>query len=111
MKPLGVRTMRTYHCAFRFLLLFLSLIKFATPLLAQESEPFFLSADSLEKNGEIILDSIPWKYHAGDDTAWASPAYDEHNGWLNFLNVEPRFDNLRSDARYTTLLKKMGLQN
>ena len=69
MKPQGVKTMRTYHSTFRFLFLVLILIKFATPLLAQESEPFFLSADSLAKNGEIILDSIPWKYHAGDDAA------------------------------------------
>jgi len=37
-------------------------------------------------------------------------AYDEHNGWLNFLNVEPRFDDLRSDRRFADLVKKVGLQ-
>ncbi len=38
-------------------------------------------------------------------------AYDEHNGWLNFLNVEPRFDNLRSHPRFKSLLKKVRLAN
>ncbi|MGH7451995.1 MAG: TPR end-of-group domain-containing protein, partial [bacterium] len=40
---------------------------------------------------------------------WLEKAHDEHNGWLVFLNVEPRFDNLRAEARFGTLLKKVGL--
>ncbi len=41
---------------------------------------------------------------------WLEKACDDQNGWLSFLNVEPRFDNLRSDARFVALLKKVGLQ-
>jgi serine/threonine-protein kinase len=41
--------------------------------------------------------------------AWLEKAYEEHNGWLVFLNVEPRFDSLRAEARFAALLKKVGL--
>jgi tetratricopeptide (TPR) repeat protein len=37
-------------------------------------------------------------------------AYDDHNGWLNFLKVEPRFNGLRSNARFNDLVQKVGLQ-
>ncbi|MCH8246668.1 MAG: protein kinase [Bacteroidetes bacterium] len=36
-------------------------------------------------------------------------AYEERNGWMCFLNIEPRLDPLRSDPRFTTLLKQVGL--
>ncbi|MBI1803429.1 MAG: protein kinase [Ignavibacteria bacterium] len=42
--------------------------------------------------------------------AWLDKAYDERSAWLAWLKVEPRFDTLRSDQRFTTLLKKMGLE-
>ncbi len=41
---------------------------------------------------------------------WLEKAYAEHNGWLNFLNVEPRFDSVRSDPRFAELVKKVGLK-
>jgi serine/threonine-protein kinase len=41
---------------------------------------------------------------------WLEKAFEEHNGWLVFLNVEPQFDGLRSEARFTALLKRMGLE-
>ena len=41
--------------------------------------------------------------------AWLQKAFDEHNGWLNFLNVEPRFDSLRGDHRFDELTQKVGL--
>lgn len=40
---------------------------------------------------------------------WLERAYREHNGWLGFLNVEPRFDGLRSDARFQDMLQRIGL--
>ena len=42
--------------------------------------------------------------------AWLEKAYEEHNASLPFLKVDPIFDSLRSDSRFTALLKKMGLE-
>jgi tetratricopeptide (TPR) repeat protein len=41
---------------------------------------------------------------------WLEKAYEERNGWLGFLNVEPRLDSLRGEARFAALLSKVGLQ-
>lgn len=35
-------------------------------------------------------------------------AYEERAGWIIALKVEPMFDPLRSDARFTDLLRKMN---
>jgi serine/threonine-protein kinase len=42
---------------------------------------------------------------------WLEKAFDEHNGWLVFLNVEPRFDSLRTAAAFSALRRKMGLHS
>jgi Flp pilus assembly protein TadD len=41
--------------------------------------------------------------------AWLDKAYEEHSFALSNLKVEPRFDPLRSDPRFTDLLRRMGL--
>jgi len=41
---------------------------------------------------------------------WLEKAFAEHNGWLVFLKVEPRLEPLRAEARFSALLKKVGLQ-
>ena len=40
---------------------------------------------------------------------WLGRAYEERSSWLNHLKVEPGFDSVRSDPRFTELLKKVGL--
>jgi tetratricopeptide (TPR) repeat protein len=37
-------------------------------------------------------------------------AYQERDGWLVTLKIDPRFDSIHSDRRFTELLKKMGLE-
>ena len=41
--------------------------------------------------------------------AWLNKAYQEHSFNVAFLKVEPRFDPLRSDPRFSDLLRGMGL--
>ena len=43
--------------------------------------------------------------------AWLEKAYEERDPALNHVKVEPRCDSLRSDPRFTALLKKMRLEN
>ncbi len=42
---------------------------------------------------------------------WLERAFAERSSWLAWVNVEPRFDGLRSDPRFGSLVKKMGLDN
>jgi hypothetical protein len=46
-----------------------------------------------------------------DDQAldWLERAYQEKNSSLVFLTARPTFDRLRSDRRFTDLLKRIGL--
>ncbi len=40
---------------------------------------------------------------------WLEKAYEDRSGRLVYLKVNPAYDALRSDPRYVTLLRKMGL--
>ncbi len=41
--------------------------------------------------------------------AWLERAYEERGGWIGYFKVDPRLDSLRSDARFRTLLRRIGL--
>ena len=41
---------------------------------------------------------------------WLERAYHERSSWLVWANVEPRFDALRSDLRFTFLLARIGFE-
>jgi pentatricopeptide repeat protein len=41
--------------------------------------------------------------------AWLDQAYTEHDPYLTLLNADPVYDSLRTDPRFTILLKKVGL--
>jgi serine/threonine protein kinase/tetratricopeptide (TPR) repeat protein len=39
---------------------------------------------------------------------WLDKAYEERDYWMCWLKIEPLFDSVRTDARFKTLLKKIG---
>lgn len=41
--------------------------------------------------------------------AWLERAYEERGGWIGYIKVDPRLDSLRSDERFQTLLRRIGL--
>jgi TolB-like protein/Flp pilus assembly protein TadD len=41
---------------------------------------------------------------------WLEKAYNERSVWLIYINRSPIYDSIRSDPRYTDLLKKMDLE-
>jgi hypothetical protein len=40
---------------------------------------------------------------------WLGKAYEARSPWMGWLNAEPKFDPLRSDPRFKTLLRQLGL--
>jgi TolB-like protein/Flp pilus assembly protein TadD len=42
---------------------------------------------------------------------WLEKAYEYRNEWLVWLKVDPELDDLRSDLRFTKLVKRIGLKN
>jgi serine/threonine-protein kinase len=50
---------------------------------------------------------VLWKNDEG--SKWLNKAYEEHDLWLCFLKIVWDLESIRSDPRYTALLKKMNL--
>ena len=65
------------------------------------------------KNGHAVSVQVAYVYAGLGEKdkafAWLEKGYDERNTQLEFLKVDPTWDNLRSDSRYTAMLKKIGL--
>jgi serine/threonine protein kinase/tetratricopeptide (TPR) repeat protein len=40
---------------------------------------------------------------------WMQKAYDDRSAWLLYLKVDPLFDSVRSDPRFTDMVRKVGL--
>ena len=41
--------------------------------------------------------------------AWLDKAFEERSPWLTYIKTDPQFENLRSDPRFTDLLRRIGL--
>jgi len=41
---------------------------------------------------------------------WLEKAYQERSGWMPWIKLEPLFDPVKTDARFTDLLRRIGLQ-
>jgi tetratricopeptide (TPR) repeat protein len=72
--------------------------------------------DQLEKESKSKYVSAYWMATlqvglANKDAAfqWLEKAYEERSGGMIWLSVDPRMDGLRSDARFATLLDRLGV--
>ncbi|CAN5538855.1 hypothetical protein BH18ACI1_BH18ACI1_13330 [soil metagenome] len=65
----------TFFTAVRFLVPVFFI--FAVNVQAQDNKVFTLTADVLQNGKSVELNKLTWKYHAGDDTAWANPQFDD----------------------------------
>ena len=54
----------------------------------------------------LVCVGLGWKDQALD---YLSQAHQERSGWMTYLNVDPRLDPLRSDARFVELLRRVRL--
>jgi tetratricopeptide (TPR) repeat protein len=73
--------------------------------------------DSLKKQSAktyVASDVVASVYVALGDKEHAfeylEKAVNERAGWMLYLNVDPIWDPIRNDARFITILKKMGLK-
>jgi TolB-like protein/Tfp pilus assembly protein PilF len=70
--------------------------------------------EDLSKRTYVPPYSIALIYAALGETSdtfeWLEKAYAADNEWLNWLKVAPEVDSLRSDPRFTELLKKLDLE-
>jgi DNA-binding winged helix-turn-helix (wHTH) protein/TolB-like protein len=41
--------------------------------------------------------------------AWLEKAIDSHDGWVSLIKIQPAYDNLRQDPRFTSLLQRVNL--
>lgn len=55
----------------------------------------------------VVYIGLGEKDHAFE---WLEKAYEERDGWVTSLNVDPRVDSLRADPRFADLLRRVGLE-
>lgn len=67
-----------YSSGFWWLLIPLLCLLWSSVTYAQPaSKTFTLTTDSLKDGGNVQLDAQSWRYHTGDDSAWADPQFDD----------------------------------
>jgi eukaryotic-like serine/threonine-protein kinase len=64
--------------------------------------------------GHSVSVQIAWVYTGLRDKekafVWLERGINERDAQLEYLRIDPMWDNLRSDSRYTAMLKRMGLE-
>ena len=80
----------------------------------QEARGVLEEFEALRKSGRFVTSyGVALIYAALGDKeqafAWLDRAYDERSHWLVWLRLDPRWERLRSDARFRRLLLRVGL--
>jgi serine/threonine-protein kinase len=84
-------------------------------VLGRKSEALAVVAElkQLTPQGYVPATSIALVYAGLGDKdqafAWLEKAYEEHSFQLQWLTIEPRWNNLRSDPRFADLVRRVGL--
>ena len=88
--------------------------KIGVVLPIKKYEQILEELEDLSKRTYVPPYSIALIYAALGETSdtfeWLEKAYAADNEWLNWLKVAPEVDSLRSDPRFTELLKKLDLE-
>jgi TolB-like protein/DNA-binding winged helix-turn-helix (wHTH) protein/Flp pilus assembly protein TadD len=78
-----------------------------------EARTLLAELDNLAKRRYVSLGYKAFIYAGLGDNEhamqWLESAYRERPGWIVYLNVDPRFDRLRSDPRFQQLVRRVGL--
>jgi serine/threonine-protein kinase len=68
-----------------------------------------------KSSGDVYVSSrdialvYAWQGEKPQALDWLERAYEEHDGWMPFTNVDPLWDSLRSEPRFGKIVEKMGL--
>ena len=73
-----------------FIVLAFFLFPPAVETLAQEHDEVILSADSLRNENRTIQLDDGWKYHPGDNAAWAKPDFDDSSWEIADTQLLPK---------------------
>jgi TolB-like protein/Flp pilus assembly protein TadD len=89
---------------------------YVAALLGKRSEAEKIVQELRERSAQEYIDPVLIAYiyiALGDKDeafAWTDKAYRERSGLLVWLQIEPKFDPLRSDPRFAELARRMGLK-
>ena len=66
-------------------------------------------ADNAQGGAYQIAEVYAWRGETDKAFEWLERGFDQRDGGLSFIHIDPLLASLRSDARYRALLDKMGL--
>ncbi|MBD0371872.1 MAG: SpoIIE family protein phosphatase [Pyrinomonadaceae bacterium] len=69
--------MRSRKIITGFLSLLIFILLSAEAARSQSNQEFSITAENLQQGKQIELDKLKWRYHAGDDAAWAAAEFDD----------------------------------